>query len=56
MLTESLEDSFTTGIVARIAPDGNPADVERANPAAYVTKKSPPIYTSHGTTDPLVPY
>jgi hypothetical protein len=30
--------------------------VEKANPAAYVTKKSPPIYISHGTVGPLVPY
>lgn len=34
----------------------NPAAVERANPAAYVNPQSPPIFITHGTADPLVPF
>lgn len=34
----------------------NPAGVHRANPAAYVTADSPPIFITHGLADPLVPF
>lgn len=33
----------------------NPAAVEKANPASYVRVDSPPLFITHGTTDPLVP-
>ncbi|GLY33020.1 alpha/beta hydrolase [Kineosporia sp. NBRC 101731] len=38
------------------AIQSDPAATARANPAAYVTAQSPPIWISHGTKDPLVPY
>lgn len=34
----------------------NPAAVARANPAAYVSPQSPPIFITHGQADPLVPF
>ncbi|MGD9619176.1 MAG: prolyl oligopeptidase family serine peptidase [Mycolicibacterium sp.] len=34
----------------------NPAGVQRANPAAYVSADSPPIFIAHGLADPLVPF
>ncbi len=34
----------------------DPVAVARANPAAYVNPQSPPIFITHGTADPLVPF
>ncbi|SDM11545.1 Alpha/beta hydrolase family protein [Geodermatophilus siccatus] len=34
----------------------NPAAVQRANPAAYVSRESPPVYIAHGLADPIVPH
>ncbi|MDA2890655.1 alpha/beta hydrolase [Mycolicibacterium sp. BiH015] len=33
----------------------DPATVEKASPATYVTADSPPVFITHGTADPLVP-
>ncbi|GAA3624984.1 hypothetical protein GCM10022223_47600 [Kineosporia mesophila] len=38
------------------AIQSDPEATTRANPATYVTAQSPPIWISHGTQDPLVPY
>ncbi|MBT0770885.1 alpha/beta hydrolase [Kineosporia sp. J2-2] len=38
------------------AIQSDPRATRRADPAAHVTAQAPPIWISHGTKDPLVPY